>query len=43
VLFARSSAGRLMLLVLATSLIPFAPTWRLISDWRFTEHATRSS
>jgi hypothetical protein len=31
--------GRLLLLVLGTSLVPYAPTWRLIHDWRFTEHA----
>ncbi len=32
-------AGRVLLLVLVTSLLPYAPTWRLIGDWRFTVHA----
>jgi hypothetical protein len=31
--------GRLLLFVLAASLAPYALTWRLIFDWRFTEHA----
>jgi 4-amino-4-deoxy-L-arabinose transferase-like glycosyltransferase len=31
--------GRLLLVVLAASLVPYAFTWRLIADWRFTEHA----
>jgi hypothetical protein len=39
VLFVGSAAGRLLLVVLAGSLIPYAVTWRVISDWRFTEHA----
>jgi 4-amino-4-deoxy-L-arabinose transferase-like glycosyltransferase len=34
-----SGAGRLLLLVLLTSLVPFAVTWKLLWDWRFTEHA----
>lgn len=34
-----SGSGRLFLLVLAASLVPYAATWRLISDWRFTGHA----
>jgi hypothetical protein len=38
-LFAAVPAGRLMLLVLVTSLVPYAVTWRLIYDWRFTEMA----
>jgi 4-amino-4-deoxy-L-arabinose transferase-like glycosyltransferase len=38
-LFIGSGAGRLLLVVLAGSLLPYAFTWRLISDWRFTEHA----
>jgi hypothetical protein len=37
--FAVTPAGRLLLLVLAASLEPYAATWRLIRDWRFTEHA----
>lgn len=32
-------AGRVLLVVLVTSLLPYAPTWRLIGDWRFTAHA----
>ncbi len=39
VLFVGCGPGRLLLLVLAASLVPYAATWRLISDWRFTEHA----
>jgi hypothetical protein len=39
VAFAASWCGRLLLLVLATSLLPFAVTWTLADDWRFTEHA----
>ena len=38
-LFIGSSTGRLLLLVVAASLVPYAMTWRLIGDWRFTEHA----
>ncbi|HEX5473327.1 MAG TPA: glycosyltransferase family 39 protein [Vicinamibacterales bacterium] len=38
-LFAASTDGLLLLLVLVTSLAPFAATWRLSADWRFTEHA----
>jgi 4-amino-4-deoxy-L-arabinose transferase-like glycosyltransferase len=34
-----SADGRLLLVVLAGSLLPFAFTWRLVNDWRFTEHA----
>lgn len=37
-MLATASAGRLLLLMLATSLIPFAFTWKVLSDWRFTEH-----
>lgn len=33
------SAGRVLLGLLAASLVPYAMTWRLISDWRFTAHA----
>jgi hypothetical protein len=38
-LFAGSPAGRLMLLILGASLVPYALTWRLAADWRFTQHA----
>lgn len=38
-LFAASGAGRFLLIVLAGSLVPYAFTWRLVDDWRFTEHA----
>ena len=31
--------GRLLLVVLATALAPFAVTWQLAPDWRFTEFA----
>lgn len=34
-----SAPGRLVLIVLAASLVPYAMTWRLIGDWRFTMHA----
>jgi Dolichyl-phosphate-mannose-protein mannosyltransferase len=36
-LFTAVPAGRLILVVLVTSLVPYAVTWRLIYDWRFTE------
>jgi len=39
ILLLGSASGRLLLVVLAGSLVPYAPTWRLIGDWRFTEHA----
>lgn len=41
VLFALRPAGRLLLLVLATSLLPYAFTWRIAggAEWRFTMHA----
>jgi hypothetical protein len=38
-LFAASPAGRLLLVVLVSSLVPYAATWKLIADWRFTAHA----
>jgi hypothetical protein len=38
-LFTATAAGRLLLVVLIASLLPYALTWRLIADWRFTEHA----
>lgn len=38
-LFTAGSAGRFLLIVLAGSLVPYAFTWRLVDDWRFTEHA----
>jgi hypothetical protein len=36
--FAGSAEGRILLVILGSSLIPYAATWRLIGDWRFTEH-----
>jgi hypothetical protein len=39
VLCTASFGGRLLLVVLLSSLVPYAATWRLIADWRFTEHA----
>jgi hypothetical protein len=41
VLFAFSPAGRLLLLVLVTSLLPYAFTWEVPggAEWRFTMHA----
>ena len=41
-LFVGSREGRLLLIVLATSLVPYMVTWKLIHDWRFTLHAYRS-
>jgi hypothetical protein len=38
-LFVGSREGRLMLIVLTASLVPYMMTWKLISDWRFTLHA----
>ena len=38
-LFTGTAAGRLLLVVLVASLVPYALTWQLIFDWRFTEHA----
>jgi 4-amino-4-deoxy-L-arabinose transferase-like glycosyltransferase len=40
-LFAASPAGRLLLVVLMTSLLPYAFTWRVPggAEWRFTMHA----
>jgi dolichyl-phosphate-mannose-protein mannosyltransferase len=40
-LFALRPAGRLLLVVLATSLLPYAFTWRIPggAEWRFTMHA----
>ena len=38
-LFVASREGRLALVVLAGSLIPYAATWRVMADWRFTMHA----
>lgn len=37
-LFVWSDSGRLLLVVLAGSMLPYAFTWRVLSDWRFTEH-----
>jgi hypothetical protein len=39
ILFAASANGRLLLLVLVSALVPFAFTWRLSDDWRYTEFA----
>jgi len=39
ILLMGSTTGRLLLVVLVASLVPYAVTWKLISDWRFTEHA----
>ena len=38
-LFVGSREGRLLLIVLTASLVPYMVTWRLIHDWRFTLHA----
>lgn len=38
-LFVGSREGRLLLMVLAASLVPYMITWKLIHDWRFTLHA----
>ena len=35
-LFAASGNGRLLLVVLASAQVPFAFTWRLSADWRYT-------
>jgi hypothetical protein len=35
----RTREGQLLLVVLAGSLVPYALTWKLIFDWRFTMHA----
>ena len=34
-----SAAGRLLLVVLISSLFPYSLTWMLGADWRFTQHA----
>ena len=39
ILFAASANGRLLLLVLVSAQVPFAFTWRLSADWRYTEYA----
>jgi hypothetical protein len=39
ILLTTSARGRLVLLLLVTSLAPAALTWRLAADWRFTAHA----
>jgi hypothetical protein len=36
--FLASASGRLLLVLLAGSMLPYAFTWRVASDWRFTEH-----
>ena len=37
-LFVTTAEGRILIVVAVTSLVPYAATWKLISDWRFTEH-----
>ena len=37
ILFAASGNGRLLLVALASAQVPFAFTWPLSSDWRYTE------
>ena len=37
--WAFNAAGRLLLVVLISSLLPYSLTWMLGSDWRFTQHA----
>jgi 4-amino-4-deoxy-L-arabinose transferase-like glycosyltransferase len=37
ILFAASGNGRLLLVALASAQVPFAFTWQLSSDWRYTE------
>ena len=37
-LFAAEANGRLLLLIGLSSLLPYAATWTLIADWRFTAH-----
>lgn len=39
ILSLRTREGRMLLVVLAGSLVPYALTWKLIFDWRFTMHA----
>ena len=39
VLFAASGNGRLLLVVLVSAQVPFAFTWRVSADWRYTEFA----
>jgi 4-amino-4-deoxy-L-arabinose transferase-like glycosyltransferase len=39
ILFVGAWPGRFLLIVLIGSSIPYAVTWRVGSDWRFTEHA----
>jgi hypothetical protein len=38
VVFLTSGVGRFLLIVVAGSLVPYALTWDLIDDWRFTMH-----
>ena len=38
-LYVAFADGRVLLLVLGASLLPYAATWKLIADWRFTQHA----
>jgi hypothetical protein len=39
ILLVGSPPGRLLLVVLAGSLVPYALTWKIGPGWRFTEHA----
>jgi hypothetical protein len=39
VLFFGAAQGRFVLLVLVSSLLPYAFTWQLSGHWRFTQHA----
>ena len=34
-----TATGRVLLVLLVCSLVPYAITWKLIGDWRFTAHA----
>jgi 4-amino-4-deoxy-L-arabinose transferase-like glycosyltransferase len=34
-----ATTGRVLLVLLVCSLVPYAITWKLIGDWRFTAHA----
>ena len=39
IVLAASPHGRLLLLIMVTSLVPFAFTWKVDPNWRFTVHA----
>jgi hypothetical protein len=38
-LWCLSSTGRFLLLIFGTAILPFALTWKVAGDWRFTEFA----